>query len=79
MGLFRKTEEYRPPTEHYLVVRVMHPQLKATGGYLKTGYVDYKWTKNWMSASRFRSQQHAEACVKGFGIQHQYYYKIIRL
>ena len=79
MGLFRKPEGYRRPTKHFLVVKVMHPQFQATGGYLKTGYVDYRWTKNWVNASTFRSREHAEACVRGFGIQNYHYYKIIQL
>ena len=81
MKLFRKTAPtpVTRPNHRYLVVRVIHPALKAHGGYLKAGYSDYKWTNNWLSATHFGSYDTAHAFVRGFGVHHKYYYKIERL
>lgn len=65
--------------KRYVVVRLIHPNIKATNGYLKAGYDTYRWTGKWYNATLFRSEQQALACVAGFNIQYNHAFKIKQL
>jgi hypothetical protein len=65
--------------KRYVVVRLIHPSIKSTNGYLKAGFDDYRWTSKWHNATLFKTKENAMACVAGFNIQYNHAFKIEQL